>query len=81
VRLFEYAGNVKAEPGDHVAILRATWDLHPPGERTNYSETLERRYAVIEDGRLSLEYDASQPPKKRSRGEKAKRRTRKSESE
>lgn len=81
VRLFEYAGNVTVEPGDQVAVLRATWDLKPPGERTNYRETLERRYEVTEDFGLALEHDATQTPKKRSRGEKGKRRTRKSESE
>jgi hypothetical protein len=58
VRLFEYAGNVDVERGDHIAIVRATWDLVPPGQQKNYDETLERRYVVTRKGALSLEYEA-----------------------
>jgi hypothetical protein len=65
VRLFEYAGNVNVEPGDHVAIILATWDFQPPGEQANYDETLERRYVVTSDGALLLESERTRAEKKR----------------
>jgi hypothetical protein len=58
LELFAYAGRFEVEPGDHVAIIRARWDLYPLGKKANYKETLDYRYEVTENGGLSLVYTA-----------------------
>ena len=53
VALFHRAG-VHLEPGDRVLIFEATWRVLPPGKRSNYRETLSRRYLVTQDRALAL---------------------------
>jgi hypothetical protein len=62
VEVLEAAG-LRLEPKDRIAIYEATWDVLPPGERTNYRETLVRRLVVTDDGSLKLERPAKKRPK------------------
>jgi hypothetical protein len=52
VELFRYLG-VPVEPGDHIVLSEATWDLFPLGKRAGYREEPMRRFLVRDDLSLS----------------------------
>jgi hypothetical protein len=52
VILFRYLG-VPVQPGDHIVLIEATWDLFPLGQRRGYREEPRRRFLVRDDLTLS----------------------------
>lgn len=60
VALFRHLGE-PVEPGDHVVVLSAEWELFPLGEREDFEERTSRRFLVRDHGRLTRLHPSRRP--------------------
>lgn len=60
VALLRHLGE-PVEPGDHVVVLNADWELFPIGEREDFEERTSRRFLVRDHGCLTRLHPSRRP--------------------